>query len=186
MRNIITLLRPHQWLKNLFIFLPLFFSRHLVDWEYIYPCIISFVAYCFAASSVYCFNDIWDVASDRLHPKKCKRPIASGKISRKEGYWITLICIMISLLLAILGTIDNHHYLLKILCFYIIVNIAYCIKLKQIAIVDVFIIAIGFYYSNWICLAYFCRWFSRKYLYFSMDCINDVFISSVFSICKAA
>lgn len=69
MRNIITLLRPHQWLKNLFIFLPLFFSRHLVDWEYIYPCIISFVAYCFAASSVYCFNDIWDVASDRLHPK---------------------------------------------------------------------------------------------------------------------
>lgn len=47
MRNIITLLRPHQWLKNLFIFLPLFFSRHLVDWEYIYPCIISFVAYCF-------------------------------------------------------------------------------------------------------------------------------------------
>lgn len=85
MRNIITLLRPHQWLKNLFIFLPLFFSRHLVDWEYIYPCIISFVAYCFAASSVYCFNDIWDVASDRLHPKKCKRPIASGKISRKEG-----------------------------------------------------------------------------------------------------
>lgn len=58
MRNIITLLRPHQWLKNLFIFLPLFFSRHLVDWEYIYPCIISFVAYCFAASSVYCFNDI--------------------------------------------------------------------------------------------------------------------------------
>lgn len=82
MRNIITLLRPHQWLKNLFIFLPLFFSRHLVDWEYIYPCIISFVAYCFAASSVYCFNDIWDVASDRLHPKKCKRPIASGKISK--------------------------------------------------------------------------------------------------------
>lgn len=168
MRNIITLLRPHQWLKNLFIFLPLFFSRHLVDWEYIYPCIISFVAYCFAASSVYCFNDIWDVASDRLHPKKCKRPIASGKISRKEGYWITLICIMISLLLAILGTIDNHHYLLKILCFYIIVNIAYCIKLKQIAIVDVFIIAIGFvlrifagglvaniYISQWIVLMTF-------------------------------
>lgn len=168
MRNIITLLRPHQWLKNLFIFLPLFFSRHLVDWEYIYPCIISFVAYCFAASSVYCFNDIWDVASDRLHPKKCKRPIASGKISRKEGYWITLICIMISLLLAILGTIDNHHYLLKILCFYIIVNIAYYIKLKQIAIVDVFIIAIGFvlrifagglvaniYISQWIVLMTF-------------------------------
>lgn len=82
MRNIITLLRPHQWLKNLFIFLPLFFSRHLVDWEYIYPCIISFVAYCFAASSVYCFNDIWDVASDRLHPKKCKRPIAWKDIKK--------------------------------------------------------------------------------------------------------
>lgn len=75
---------------------------------------------------------------------------------------------MISLLLAILGTIDNHHYLLKILCFYIIVNIAYCIKLKQIAIVDVFIIAIGFvlrifagglvaniYISQWIVLMTF-------------------------------
>lgn len=86
---------------------------------------------------------------------------------------------MISLLLAILGTIDNHHYLLKILCFYIIVNIAYCIKLKQIAIVDVFIIAIGFV------LRIFAGGLVAN-LYFSMDCINDVFISSVFSICKAA
>ena len=85
MRNIITLLRPHQWLKNLFIFLPLFFSRHLVDWEYIYPCIISFVAYCFAASSVYCFNDIWDVASDRLHPKNVNVLLLVERYQERRG-----------------------------------------------------------------------------------------------------
>lgn len=81
-KSIIQLLRPHQWLKNLFIFLPLFFDRQLTDLDKLLAVVGAFVAYSLAASAIYCFNDIWDVEADRQHPKKCKRPIASGKISK--------------------------------------------------------------------------------------------------------
>ena len=144
MKSIILLLRPHQWLKNLFIFLPLFFDKHLFDAEYIILCIIAFFAYSFSASAIYCFNDIWDVEADKLHPQKCKRPIASGKISKEMGYLIALFCILLSLGLVFLELKDKKGYLIYILIFYLIMNIAYCVKLKQIALVDVFIIAIGF------------------------------------------
>lgn len=85
-KSIIQLLRPHQWLKNLFIFLPLFFDRQLTDLDKLLAVVGAFVAYSLAASAIYCFNDIWDVEADRQHPKKCKRPIASGKISKGMGY----------------------------------------------------------------------------------------------------
>ena len=84
-KSIIQLLRPHQWLKNLFIFLPLFFDRQLTDLDKLLAVVGAFVAYSLAASAIYCFNDIWDVEADRQHPKKCKRPIASGKISKGMG-----------------------------------------------------------------------------------------------------
>ena len=55
-RNIFLLLRPHQWVKNTFCFLPLFFDRHVMDIEYLIPCAIAFLSFCFAASGIYCFN----------------------------------------------------------------------------------------------------------------------------------
>ena len=165
---IISLLRPHQWLKNLFIFFPLFFGRHLTDILYWLPCIIAFFAYSLAASSIYCFNDIWDVESDKLHPQKCKRPIASGKVSKTTGYIIALICIALSFTVAFVGIGEKWYLLAYIICFYLIMNIAYCVKLKHIALVDVFIIALGFvlrilaggvvtgiYISQWIVLMTF-------------------------------
>jgi 4-hydroxybenzoate polyprenyltransferase len=169
--SILQLLRPHQWLKNLFIFLPLFFDRHLFEWNYFLPALVAFFAYCFAASSIYCFNDIYDVEADRLHPKKCKRPIASGAISKTMGYILMAASLLISL--AILLMCQNligggKIYLLGILAFYYLMNLAYCIRLKQQAIVDVFIIALGFvlrilmggvatgiYISHWIILMTF-------------------------------
>ncbi|MCD7938942.1 MAG: decaprenyl-phosphate phosphoribosyltransferase [Bacteroides intestinalis] len=144
MKNLILLLRPHQWLKNLFIFLPLFFGRHFTDIEYLIPCIMAFLAYSFAASSIYCFNDIWDVEADRQHPKKSKRPIASGKISQRMGYLVAVGCVVVSLLLVIWGMGTNSFLLSAIICFYLVINVLYCIKLKQVALVDVFIIAFGF------------------------------------------
>lgn len=169
--SILQLLRPHQWLKNLFIFLPLFFDRHLFEWNYFLPALVAFFAYSFAASSIYCFNDIYDVEADRLHPKKCKRPIASGAISKTMGYILMAASLLISL--AILLMCQNligggKIYLLGILAFYYLMNLAYCIRLKQQAIVDVFIIALGFvlrilmggvatgiYISHWIILMTF-------------------------------
>lgn len=144
MRNIILLIRPHQWLKNLFIFFPLFFDRRLAEITYWIPCIIAFFAYCFAASAIYCFNDIWDAESDKLHPEKCKRPIASGKISKKMGYIIAFLCMCLSFFLIYVGFGRAGYLLIYIIVFYLIMNVIYCIKLKQIALIDVFIIAVGF------------------------------------------
>lgn len=147
MNSTLSLLRPHQWLKNLFIFLPLFFDRHLLDWTYLYPTLIAFVAYNFAASSIYCFNDIWDRSADRLHPKKCKRPIASGAVSVRSGYAVMTACLTISFI--ILGLCERRNDLFVIIGFYLVMNIAYCVFLKRIALVDIFIIAVGFVLRIW-------------------------------------
>lgn len=146
MKNVIQLLRPHQWLKNLFIFFPIFFNGKMLQREYVILGIVIFFSYCLAASGIYCFNDIYDAEADRMHPTKRKRPIASGAISKKKGYVIMSMCILCSLSLILFydwGT-DKYLYLIEVVSTYFVMNIAYCIKLKQIAIVDVFVIAIGF------------------------------------------
>ena len=146
MTSILKLLRPQQWVKNLFVFLPLFFDRHLFDVEYLLPCVLVFFAFCFAASGIYCLNDIIDVEADRKHPEKCKRPIASGAVSQRTGYIIMAVCFIISLaLLAFIHRPDGRNGLLYLVVGgYVVMNIAYSLKLKQLAIIDVFIIAIGF------------------------------------------
>ena len=146
MTSILKLLRPQQWVKNLFVFLPLFFDRHLFDVEYLLPCVLVFFAFCFAASGIYCLNDIIDVEADRKHPEKCKRPIASGAVSQRAGYIIMVVCFIISLaLLAFIHRPDGRNGLLFLVVGgYVVMNIAYSLKLKQLAIIDVFIIAIGF------------------------------------------
>lgn len=142
MKNIFYLLRPHQWVKNGFIFLPLFFDRHLMDMEYLIPAIFAFFSYSFAASGIYCFNDIYDVEADRKHPKKCKRPIASGTISKGMGFAIMVFCILLSFGILAVGRGNAIEY--GIIAFYLVMNVAYCVNLKHRAIVDVFIIAVGF------------------------------------------
>ena len=169
--NILRLIRVEQWTKNAFVFLPLFFDRHLLEWNYWQPSLIAFFAFSFAASGIYCFNDIYDVEADRQHPKKCKRPIASGVISIAQGYVITALCWLVSvgLLVIDLFVLGNNQTLLWVIILsYVVMNLAYSIKLKQIPILDVFIIAIGFvlrvfaggvnahiYISSWIVLMTF-------------------------------
>ncbi|MCI6856197.1 MAG: UbiA family prenyltransferase, partial [Bacteroidales bacterium] len=91
-RNIVLLLRPHQWLKIGFVFLPLFFSGQLFDTDALLPTLLAFVAFCFVAAGIYCINDIVDAEADRRHPKKCSRPIASGAISTALGWALAAIC----------------------------------------------------------------------------------------------
>ncbi len=165
MKDLFYLLRPHQWVKNLFIFLPLFFDRHLADIDYVIAALGAFVIYSIAASGIYCFNDIWDAESDKVHPKKCKRPIASGAISKRSAMVIAVICAVLSLISAY---IYYDIAFFNLILLYLLMNIAYCVKLKQIALVDVFIIAFGFvlriitggiatgvYISHWIILMTF-------------------------------
>lgn len=166
-RNIVLLLRPHQWLKNGFVFLPLFFSGQLFDTDALLPTLLAFVAFCFVAAGIYCINDIVDVEADRRHPKKCHRPIASGAVSTAAGWALAAICLAASFVSAyFIG--DGWNKVAVAIGVYFVMNIAYCLKLKQIAIVDVFIISIGFvlrifvggfatgiYISHWIVLMTF-------------------------------
>lgn len=144
MMQYIHLLRPLQWLKNLFVFAPIFFSSNLLKGEFFWPTLIVFMAFCLVSSSIYCFNDLRDMEADRLHPKKQKRPIASGAVSVKSGYAMMIICTIGAFALLPFSQSVNLPYLYLILAIYWLMNIAYCLQLKQYALIDVTIIAIGF------------------------------------------
>lgn len=144
MTKYIQLLRPLQWLKNTFVLAPIFFSNHLLESEYLWPTLIVFASFCLTSSSIYCFNDLKDIEADRLHPKKCKRPIASGAVSVTAGYVMMILCMVGALVLLPFAKSPNTPYLYIIVVSYWLMNIAYCLKLKQIAILDVTIIAVGF------------------------------------------
>jgi len=138
------LLRPEQWLKNLFIFLPIFFNGQLLNVSALLPCAIVFIAFSFAASSIYCFNDIYDIEADKLHPEKCKRPIASGIISKKIAYIIMAISFLLSMLILFFFGGEARNVLIALVAFYYAMNLAYTIWLKRCAIIDVVIISVGF------------------------------------------
>ena len=143
MKNLFRLIRPKQWLKNVFVLVPIFFSGHLLDVDYLYAGLVTFVAFSMIASSVYCFNDIIDVEADRRHPVKCSRPIASGAISLKQAYG--LMALMLALSMVALLFLQQHYWkVLLIILGYYVLNLAYCAELKQHAIVDVCVIAFGF------------------------------------------
>ena len=144
MIHYIQLLRPLQWLKNFFVFAPIFFSNKLLEPDFFWPTLVIFASFCLISSSIYCFNDLRDVEADRQHPKKCKRPIASGAVSVKGGYAMMLVCTISAFLLIPFARSVNTPYLYIIVAAYWLMNIAYCIKLKQFAILDVAIIAVGF------------------------------------------
>ena len=132
MKDFIILLRPHQWVKNGFVFLPLFFSGQILNIDYLLVTVVAFFAFSCVASSIYCFNDIWDVEADRKHAKKRFRPIASGRVSKRAGYGLMIAMVLLSMVLA--GCCFRGDMLYKtvgILLFYYVMNIAYCIKFKN-------------------------------------------------------
>ena len=142
-KNYMKILRPKQWMKNFFVMLPLFFGGELFNGKALLAGAITFLAYSFAASSIYCFNDIHDVDDDRRHPVKCLRPIASGAVSASVAYALMFICFALSML----SMFFLPDYTLQtggILLLYWLLNLAYCARLKQYAIIDVCIVAFGF------------------------------------------
>lgn len=142
-KNYMKILRPKQWMKNFFVMLPLFFGGELFNGKALLAGAITFLAYSFAASSIYCFNDIHDVDDDRRHPIKRLRPIASGAVSASVAYALMFICFALSML----SMFFLPDYALQtggILLLYWLLNLAYCARLKQYAIIDVCIVAFGF------------------------------------------
>ena len=143
MKNIIRLIRPHQWVKNLVVLLPVFFGGALLHIESVYAGLITALCFSFAASSIYCLNDIVDVDDDRRHPVKCHRPLASGAISITQGYTLMFLMFILSMLSTFL-LYHNQLETASVILFYWILNIAYCLKLKQYAIIDVCVVSFGF------------------------------------------
>lgn len=135
------MLRAKQYVKNLFVVAPLFFSLSFFD---IYSCVYSFltfVAFCMVSSFVYILNDLIDIDKDRMHPIKCLRPIASGRARKKEI--VSVLFILVSISLSLLYFIDNLMVNLIFLA-YVLINFMYSLKLKNVAIIDVCVIALGF------------------------------------------
>ena len=143
MKNLIRLIRPHQWVKNLVVLLPVFFGGALLHIESVYAGLVTALCFSFAASSIYCQNDIVDVDDDRRHPVKCHRPMASGAISIPQGYTLMFLMFFLSMLSTFLLR-QSQLETASVILFYWLLNIAYCLKLKQYAIIDVCVVSFGF------------------------------------------
>lgn len=158
---LVKLIRPKQWIKNAFVFLPAFFGGAIFQGDSLVRGIIVFMAFSFTASSIYCFNDIHDVDDDRRHPVKCHRPIASGAITIRQAYALMMLMFVLGLATTlvlllvpsvgkdVLPTTGNEATETTLGClgligFYWLLNLAYCMRLKQYAIIDVCVVAFGF------------------------------------------
>ena len=140
MNAIFTIIRPKQYVKNVFVLLPLFFAGQITDTVLLVNGLAAFVAFSLSASAVYIFNDCEDIKEDRKHPKKKYRPLASGLISKNTALLLMTILFIISFTLMAMISLKA----LVILSIYVVLNIIYSLKLKRIALLDVTIIAIGF------------------------------------------
>ena len=140
MKTYLELFRTKEWVKNIIVFAPLFFSTRLFDDNLILQTSIAFIAFCLISSAVYILNDISDFSFDRQHPTKKDRPIASGKISKQKALIIALFLLISSFTL---GMVLNWNVVLVLLA-YLIINLFYSLWLKNVAIVDVFVISLGF------------------------------------------
>lgn len=140
MKHLITLIRPKQYTKNIFILLPLFFAGKITNTELFLDGLIAFAAFSLSASAIYILNDYKDIKSDQKHPKKKNRPLASGLVDKNLALSLMIILLITGFLL--MSTVSKNS--LIVLCAYVILNISYSFKLKQIALLDVTIIATGF------------------------------------------
>lgn len=138
--HLFKLIRPKQWIKNFFVFAPLLFSRHIFHLEYVIPSIAAFIIFSLASSAVYIINDIMDVDSDRVHPKKKYRPIASGEVSVKQAM-LFLVIIVVGIAA---GLIFHRPVFSFVIVLYLITNLLYSLKVKSIVLLDVFFISFGF------------------------------------------
>jgi decaprenyl-phosphate phosphoribosyltransferase len=136
----VQLLRVKHWVKNFFLFLPLFFAGELFKVDRYPDLILGFLAFSLIASSIYIINDYRDIEADKIHPKKSKRPLASGEVAKSTAIVILIICLIAGFGIA---------YFLKpkfmfVAAIYFVMNLAYSFGLKNFQILDIIILAIGF------------------------------------------
>lgn len=143
MKNYIKLARFKHCIKNIFILLPLFFGHKLFDIEADIECILGFFAFSLLSSVVYIVNDINDIENDKRHPQKRLRPIASGKISIKNGIIYAAFLAVLSCVCAYFACRENPFSVIFLIAYFVI-NFMYSFGLKNYPIIDVAILASGF------------------------------------------
>lgn len=138
--NYIRLLRPAQWIKNIFVLLAVFFGGKMLYSECWLPLLESFAIFCAASSAVYCLNDVIDSKADAANPAKRQRPVAAGKVSKAGALTLSALLAAGSIAAAFaLGTEPGF-----IISAYLALNLLYCFGLKRVPLLDVAIIALGF------------------------------------------
>ena len=143
MKKYIELIRAKHWIKNLLIFIPLICSG-FINAENVLNLIIGFFSFSFISSFIYIINDIKDIEKDKLHPRKKKRPLPSGKITKKRAILISIILLIASLSFNYIIYKEILNVSFYLLLAYMIINILYSMGLKNIAILDIILLATGF------------------------------------------
>lgn len=138
--HLITLMRPHQWVKNGFVLIGLIFGHAWSQPAIVQAVLFTFAAFCLASSAVYVFNDLLDREQDRLHPTKRQRPLAAGTVTSGEARVLMVILLTGALLLA-------RHADTRVAIYigaYLLLNLLYSLRLKQVVLLDIFCISAGF------------------------------------------
>lgn len=138
--KLITLIRPKQWLKNLFVFAAILFAGQLLNLNFFAKNFVAFLAFCGVSGLVYIINDITDIEADRVHKKKRFRPLASGDVSINQA---KIFFVILAVITAALCYMLNLYFSLVVIAYFFI-NLLYSLWVKDIVIVDVFFISFGF------------------------------------------
>lgn len=141
MKEFFKLMRVKHYIKNFLIFVPLFFGEEIFVLQKVKSALLGTIGFCFISSAVYIVNDLKDVEKDRRHPTKKERPIASGRVGKREAIGIFIICVILAILMTVLTGQDNG---LLYLFIYLVINILYSCGLKNQPIVDIVILASGY------------------------------------------
>ena len=144
MKKYLKLMRVKHYIKNILIFLPLIFSGKLFDVKLIQYNLLGFISFCLVASFIYVINDIMDVKQDRLHPVKCKRPIASGEIEKKQAVIFSVFLLLVSAICNYFVATNCTNAVWVLWGAYILINFAYSFGLKRVPVVDILFLSFGF------------------------------------------
>lgn len=140
LRDLLVSARPRQWVKNLFVLAPLVFAKRAMDLDAATAALWAAALYCLASSSVYLFNDLRDVEQDRRHPEKRHRPIAAGRL----GEGAARVAAISLAVVAVAAALPLGLPLAGLLALYLLLNVAYTVRIKHVPYLDVLFIALGF------------------------------------------
>ncbi|MFH0863590.1 MAG: decaprenyl-phosphate phosphoribosyltransferase [Candidatus Gottesmanbacteria bacterium] len=132
--------RPRQWLKNIAVFTAIIFTGQFFNQQQLLTTIVTFLIFCSASSANYLFNDCLDVKSDRLHPFKKNRPVASGKVPPSVA--LTAACFLVAFALLAASSISNGFFL--IVSLFLLLEFSYSLLFKKLAVIDILAITVAY------------------------------------------